>query len=140
MKVKVTINVEKRSSDRVTANMLRKQDKLRIAIQDSVQQASTNIFETAQTNVPVQTGALRSSGKVTTTSQEPDVAEATISYGDSSLGIQNKTTFEYAPKRHETLTAAKPEAYKWLERALLEADEEFKKEAVRLIEKALRSR
>lgn len=91
----------------------------------ALREATEQIFNTAQSRVPVSTGALKSSGKITE-EQNGNFLQCTISYGSSIINPKtHRATDLYASKVHETHIRAHPESYKWLYRSLQENAEAF---------------
>jgi len=135
--MKVELVVEAKSVNRLINNLRQKQTRVQSAGRQAVNNTGDKIFQKAQGLVPVMTGALRDSGKVTKTGPA-DKPEAIISYGDETIGHKGRPTSAYAVARHEMVSKINPDAYKWLEKTLLEANEDFRNEALRLLGEAIR--
>ena len=91
----------------------------------ALREATEYVFNTAQSRVPVRTGALRNSGKITE-EQNGNFLQCTISYGSSTINPKTRrATASYANVVHETHIRAHPESYKWLYRSLQENTEAF---------------
>lgn len=106
--------------------------------QTAVNSAANKVLDKAQEKVPVDTGALKSSGRVGPKWNDNDLAISVISYGSRGVGRHSTPTSVYAPIVHELRSKKNPESYKWLEKALLESGEDFREEVKRLIGQALR--
>jgi hypothetical protein len=103
----------------------RKLDKCSLAVEVSsfrgVQQGARHVLEVSQERVPVRTGALKNSGKVTV---DEELKIVTISYGDSTLSLEGTPTRDYAARIHETLNEKNPVGFKYLETAFDDSLEE----------------
>jgi len=131
---KLTITINKGSANRLIANLNAN------AASEGVQNVADFAFEMAQESAPVVSGALKSSGQVTNT-DSGEVIRRTISYGTSLTNPSGDPTSEYAVDRHEMYNPYKPEAYKWLERAVRSTgDDLFLEEVARLLRQAIGSR
>jgi len=88
---------------------------VRAAAEAAVDQAAHLIFDESQRLVPVDTGALKASGKVT-----HDGLAATISYGqEDQAGRGGRDTAVYAPIVHERMDVHHPNGQaKYLETAM----------------------
>ena len=134
--MKLDITLDTKSVARLTVALQNKQTKLQEAARTGVMDMAEKIFQQAQSRVPVATGALRASGKVTS-SGPADAPQSIISYGDTTVGARGRPTSEYGIVRHELRSKRNPDSYKWLEKSLLEADAAFREEAIRLLREAL---
>lgn len=110
------------ASERIFTNKLQSKQRSTInASVTAVHAAASLVFDLAQATIPVQTGALQASGKITIDVQG-DTASAIISYGDNTVNPDTgETTAQYALERHEDITFG--EGYKWLEKAMLESSD-----------------
>jgi hypothetical protein len=135
--MKITLTVDQASIRNVTRNLQQKMPNVKVAARQGVNNAAEKVFQKAQERVPVMTGALRDSGRLTSKGDDTQ-PQSIISYGNDVRGYKGVPTREYALPRHEIFSRLKPESYKWLERSLLEANEEFKEEVIRLLSEALR--
>lgn len=107
--------------------------------QTAVNSAAKKVLDKAQEKVPVDTGALRSSGRFDPKwGDDDELAVSIVSYGSRGVGRHNTPTAVYAPIVHELRSDKNPESYKWLEKALLESGEDFREEVRRLIGQALK--
>jgi hypothetical protein len=78
------------------------------------------VFDKAQARCPVDTGMLKESARSDVESRD-DVVTGAVGYGNQLFNPNTfKTTAAYAVDRHETMTFKNPQAYKWLERTMLE--------------------
>ena len=100
--------------------------------------AANKVLDKAQEKVPVDTGAVKNSGRVDHNWDDDELAISIISYGSTGVGRHNIPTVVYAPIVHELRSKKNPESYKWLEKALLESGEVFREEVRRLIGQALK--
>jgi hypothetical protein len=135
--MKLELVLDTKSVNRFIGNLRQKHTRVRSASRQTVNNTGDKIFQKAQGLVPVMTGALQASGKVTRTG-DTDNPENIISYGDSTIGHEGRPTSAYAVARHEMMSRINPDAYKWLEKTLLAADEDFRNEALRLLGEAIR--
>ena len=134
--MKMKVKIDRSSVAKVLSQIRQKQTNISEAGERAVARAGQAVFDKAQMNVPVMTGALKRSGRVDN-KIEGNKITATISYGDSTLGYRGVPTSDYAITRHEMYTSKKPEAYKWLERAVLSSDEAFLTEIMATIKSEL---
>lgn len=134
--MKLTIKVDNRGVNRLVSKLQHKQEQVRSASRQSVDNVGDTIFQRAQETVPIMTGALHDSGKIDSMGSI-DQPSSLISYGDNSIGYKGQTTASYAVPRHEEPSILHPESYKWLEKSLLAASEDFRNEFLRLISEAL---
>lgn len=134
--MKAELVISPQSVSQVTSNLRRKAGLVQTAARQSVDNTTERVFLKAQELAPVMTGALKDSGKTASTGP-PDNPKGLIGYGDETIGHAGRPTAAYAISRHEMKSKIHPEAYKWLEKTLLEADEDFREEALRLLSQAL---
>lgn len=107
-------------SQEVINNLHNKEAEAIAQAQDVVAEAASAVLTQTQEVMPVQTGALRDSGK-TETKQEGTVIVGYVGFGDSSVNPQTgRTTASYAVERHED-----PRNGKFLENTLYDAAETF---------------
>lgn len=86
--------------------------------QEGMNNAAQQFYDQTQTSVPKVTGALSSSGKVSSQNSGA-VLERTIGYGGSNVNPRTRRpTSSYALQVHEIYNGAHPNSYKWLERTL----------------------
>lgn len=101
-----------KASMRVSSNSVQS------AAKGALSQATEEIFKIAQSRVPVVTGSLRNSGRISS-NQNGSYIQHIISYGDETVNIKtSRATALYALKVHETFNRRNPEGYKWLEKSV----------------------
>jgi hypothetical protein len=116
----VKLTIDQASVSRMVSNLTDKKNAVTESGKHGLASAAEQIFQDSQAHVPVGTGALLSSGKVTYKNTTHTVT-ATISYGDDTRNPNtNKPTSLYAVSRHES-----PNGGKWLENAILGGSEMF---------------
>lgn len=85
------------------------------AADNSMTTAAETVFAQAQDRVPRVTGALASSGKISS-QNTASFLRRTIGYGDSTPNPRTgRATSTYATQVHEIYRASHPNSYKWLE-------------------------
>jgi hypothetical protein len=114
-----------------------KEAAVREAAEMSVDLTGEHVFELSQGRVPVQTGALRDSGRITKV-RDGDNYKNIISYGNEATGEHGVATARYALEQHEIHSKKNPEAYKFLEKPLYEAEEFFQDCVTDLVGDALK--
>lgn len=122
--IKITIRV---SSIRQFENNLDKcTEKVKSTGENVVQGFLEEAFAMSQERAPVDTGALRDSGKMEVQVTD-DAIFGAIGYGDkANVNIDSGISTDlYAVDRHESLTIKNPQAYKWLERLMLGRVKDF---------------
>ena len=103
----------------------------------ALHEVTEQIFKIAQSRVPVATGTLRSSGRITKMSAG-DVNQYVISYGTPLLNPKtHRTASSYAVSVHETFNKVHPDSYKWLERSLTQNSELFRQSLEALLRNSL---
>lgn len=118
--MKAVLTLDQASVARVVSKMTDKKNAVIESGKQGLATAAEQIFQDSQAHVPIGTGALLNSGKVTYRNTT-HTATATISYGDGSRNPNtNKPTSLYAVARHES-----PNGGKWLENAILGGSEMF---------------
>lgn len=133
--MKARIELDTSSLVRVDRELNRRVNNVRAEALNVVKESAEHLFATTQATVPVKTGALRDSGKVT---EQNSVDEFTsiISYGGNNVNpTTGETTAQYAVEKHED---PKSDGYKWLEKAALQEAELFNNRAVTYINRALK--
>lgn len=135
--MKAEIVLDSLSASMVMNSLTAQRSIVSAVAQTAVNSAANKILDRAQEKVPVDTGALRSSGRVDPEWGDDELAVSIISYGSRGVGRHNTPTAVYAPIVHELRSDKNPESYKWLEKALLESGEDFRAEVRRLIGQAL---
>lgn len=123
MSIKIDVSAASLASFEAALRM--KEAEVTSLANSAMDQAAQKLFENAQSLVPVQTGALRDSGKVTNTDSGKHL-ERTISYGSANSNPRTgRTTATYAVRVHEVVNKQHPESFKWLERSLNQYSEEY---------------
>lgn len=125
---KLKFSLDTSSVKQVCSNLKASETRVKRAGNKAVKKSAKRIFQTAQLYVPVQTGALAASGKISNASAGNRIRNI-ISYGDSTVNtITGEATKDYAVDRHEIVNPAKPASYKWLERTVRNSSTIFMEE------------
>ena len=114
------LKMDQGSVSNVVSNLITRRDMVVESGKHGLTTATEQIFQNAQSLVPVSTGALVSSGNVSY-EETSDSISATISYGDKTINPETAvTTDSYAEIKHED-----PDGGKWLENAMFNGEELF---------------
>lgn len=123
-KDKISISLNISSANTVVNNLYASNAQMLVAANRGIQQTAELILSKAKSALPVMTGALKSSGKISVKEALGQIVRV-ISFGDSTKGAYGTPTSEYAIEIHELMMTKHPESYKFLELALLEYGQAF---------------